>query len=302
MISGVADALAHAHDQGVIHRDIKPSNLLLSHDGRLSVNDFGLARMLEQPGMTISGELMGSPMYMSPEQIAVGRIPLDHRTDIYSLGASLYELLTLQTPFDGQQRDQVLSQIIHKEPSSPRSINKQIPRDLETICQRAMEKDPDRRYQTADQMAADLRCFVNRHAISARRIGLMERSVRWARKNKALAAMACLTLVVGIGATMSVLIQHKQAIQHRDETMKAAQLDALEAVLGGDHAAANDHIRQAMASGAEEHWKLMLLGQMNLFHGKPKDALEKLLDAVKKNRDLEELCKQRMLFRGKKIA
>ena len=97
MMAGVADALAHAHDQGVIHRDIKPSNLLLSQDGRLSVNDFGLARMLEQPGMTISGELMGSPMYMSPEQIAVGRIPLDHRTDIYSLGASLYELLTLQT-------------------------------------------------------------------------------------------------------------------------------------------------------------------------------------------------------------
>ena len=82
MMAEVADALAHAHDQGVIHRDIKPSNLLLSADGRLSVNDFGLARMLEQPGMTISGELMGSPMYMSPEQIAAGRLPLDHRTDI----------------------------------------------------------------------------------------------------------------------------------------------------------------------------------------------------------------------------
>ncbi len=92
MIADVADALDHAHKQGVIHRDIKPSNLLLSPDGRLSINDFGLARLLEQPGMTITGEFVGTPRYMSPEQIAVGRIPLDHRTDIFSLGATLYEL------------------------------------------------------------------------------------------------------------------------------------------------------------------------------------------------------------------
>ena len=95
MIADVADALQHAHDEGVIHRDIKPSNLLLSADGRLSLNDFGLARILEQPGMTMSGEFVGSPLYMSPEQITAGRAPLDHRTDIYSLGATLYELLTL---------------------------------------------------------------------------------------------------------------------------------------------------------------------------------------------------------------
>ena len=174
MMAGVADALAHAHDHGIIHRDIKPANLLLSSDGRLSINDFGLARMLEQPGMTMTGEFMGSPMYMSPEQIAAGRLPLDHRTDIYSLGASLYQSLTLEPPFPGQQRDQVLSQIVHKDPPPPRSIKKQIPKDLETICLKAMEKDPDRRYQTADLMAEDLRRFVNRHAISARRIGLVE--------------------------------------------------------------------------------------------------------------------------------
>src|SRR5207245_1875888 len=96
MVAEVADALNYAHRQGVIHRDIKPSNLLLSPAGRLSLNDFGLACMLEQTGMTISGEFVGTPAYMSPEQIAVGRIPLDHRTDIYSLGATLYELLTLE--------------------------------------------------------------------------------------------------------------------------------------------------------------------------------------------------------------
>jgi serine/threonine protein kinase len=102
MVVEVADALEYAHSEGVIHRDIRPSDLLLAPSGRLSLNDFGLARMLEQPGMTISGEFVGTPRYMSPEQIAVGRIPLDHRTDIYSLGATLYELLTLEAPHQGK--------------------------------------------------------------------------------------------------------------------------------------------------------------------------------------------------------
>src|SRR5260370_29578485 len=105
MIAEVADALDYAHHEGVIHRDMKPSNLLLSPAGRLSVNDFGLARVLEQPGMTLSGEFVGTPAYMSPEQITAGRIPLDHRTDIYSLGATLSELLTLSPPFTGERRD-----------------------------------------------------------------------------------------------------------------------------------------------------------------------------------------------------
>src|SRR6516165_689558 len=109
MIADVADALEYAHMQGVIHRDIKPSNLLLSPDGRLSVNDFGLARMLEEPGMTMTGEFVGTPAYMSPEQITAGRVPIDHRTDIYSLGATLYELLALQPPFSGERRDQLLA-------------------------------------------------------------------------------------------------------------------------------------------------------------------------------------------------
>ncbi len=111
LIADVADALEHAHQQGVIHRDIKPSNLLLSVSGRLSVNDFGLARLLEKPGMTVTGEFVGTPRYMSPEQITAGRIPMDQRTDIYSLGATLYELLTFQPPFTGAGRDQVLAQI-----------------------------------------------------------------------------------------------------------------------------------------------------------------------------------------------
>ena len=120
MIADVADALDYAHRQGVIHRDVKPSNLLLGPDGRLSLNDFGLARILEQPGMTQTGEFVGTPRYMSPEQITGGRMPVDHRTDVYSLGATLYELLTLQPPFMGERRDQVLAQVLQKEPRPPR--------------------------------------------------------------------------------------------------------------------------------------------------------------------------------------
>ena len=157
MIADVAEALDHAHEHGVIHRDVKPSNLLLGPDGRLSINDFGLARMLEQPGMTVSGEFVGSPLYMSPEQITAGAIPDNDRTDIYSLGATLYELLTHQPPFPGQTRDQVLSQILHKEPDSSRKLNRKIPIDLDTICMKAIDKDPDRRYQTAGKLADDLR-------------------------------------------------------------------------------------------------------------------------------------------------
>src|SRR5205807_10270399 len=103
MVAEVADALDYAHKNGVVHRDMKPSNLLLSPEGRLSVNDFGLARMLEQPGMTMTGEFVGTPAYMSPEQITAGRVPVNHRTDIYSLGATLYELLTLHPPFTGER-------------------------------------------------------------------------------------------------------------------------------------------------------------------------------------------------------
>src|SRR6185369_2710965 len=123
MMAEVADALHYAHEQGVIHRDLKPSNLLLSPDGRLSVNDFGLARLLEQPGMTVTGEFVGTPAYMSPEQITAGRIPVDHRTDVYSLGATLYELLTLQPPFTADGRDRLLALVIQKEPAAPRGIN-----------------------------------------------------------------------------------------------------------------------------------------------------------------------------------
>jgi serine/threonine protein kinase/Flp pilus assembly protein TadD len=208
MIAGVADALDYAHKQGVIHGDIKPSNLMLSPDGRLEINDFGLARMLEQPGMTLTGKFVGTPRYLSPEQIAVGRLPLDHRTDIYSLGATLYELLTLQPPFTGERRDPLLAQIMHQEPKPPRRLNRKVPVDLETICLKALDKDPDRRYQTAGAMAEDLRRYVKRCAIAARRTGPIRKAYKWVVRHPALAAtLAGLLLLLGIERFFAIQAQ-----------------------------------------------------------------------------------------------
>jgi dienelactone hydrolase len=202
MIAEVADALEYAHRHGVIHRDIKPANLLLSPDGRLSVNDFGLARVLEQPGVTMTGEFVGTPAYMSPEQIAAGRTPIDHRTDIYSLGATLYELLTLRPPFAGERRDQLLAQILSKEPARPRKLNRKVPVDLETICLKCLEKDPDRRYQTAKALAEDLRRYLNRFAIAAKRVGPAGRLAKFVRRHKlATVAGVAILLLAAVAAT-----------------------------------------------------------------------------------------------------
>ena len=155
----MADALHYAHGRGVIHRDVKPANLMLSDDGRLCLTDFGLARVAQEPGMTVSGSFLGTPAYMSPEQIAAGRVQVDQRSDIYSLGAVLYEMLSLQRPFTGESRDEILNAIMTKDPRPPRRFNPRIPIDLETICQKAMEKDRDRRYQSAAEFASDLQAI-----------------------------------------------------------------------------------------------------------------------------------------------
>ncbi|MFO0915129.1 MAG: protein kinase [Pirellulales bacterium] len=298
MIAEVADALEYAHQEGVIHRDMKPSNLLLSPTGRLSVNDFGLARILEQPGMTMSGEFMGTPAYMSPEQIAAGRTPLDHRTDIYSLGATLYELLTLQPPFTGQQRDQVLAQILHKEPKAPRKLNAKVPVDLETICLKALEKDPDRRYQSAGAMAEDLRRYVNRFAISARRAGPVQHLVKWVRRRPAL-AVSLVGVVLAVGAALSfAYLAHRSEQQRQierlqaDERLREEQKRALMTILdekirnaylvatSGDLKATDTAIMEIEKLGASAGQTRLLRGMVAYFRQDAVDAIRELEQAV----------------------
>jgi serine/threonine protein kinase/WD40 repeat protein len=182
-----ADALAHAHHQGVIHRDIKPSNLLIDARGTIWVTDFGLARRLADPGLTHHDSLLGTPRYMSPEQARTGAI--DGRTDVYSLGATLYELLTLRPPFDGKSASELIEQIGQREPLVPRSIDPRVPRDLETIVLKALAKRPADRYATAADLAADLARFLNREPVKARRISPMGRLWRVARRYPGITAV-----------------------------------------------------------------------------------------------------------------
>jgi serine/threonine protein kinase/Flp pilus assembly protein TadD len=291
LVAEVADALEYAHRHGVVHRDIKPANLLVSPEGRLSLNDFGLARVLEQPGMTITGEILGTPAYMSPEQVAAGRTPLDHRTDIYSLGATLYELLTLRRPFSGARRDQVLSQILHKEPRPPRGINKRVPIDLETICLKAMEKDPDRRYQSAGAMAEDLRRYVNRFAISARRVGPVGKAIKWVRRHPGVAAgLACAGLAIALAGFYAHRASEAESQRLAEQLQSKVQLatlerehaleNALEAATSGDLAKAELAINEAELKGASTADVRVLRGQVAFFRGDYEQALSELEVAV----------------------
>jgi tetratricopeptide (TPR) repeat protein len=276
MVAGVADALDYAHRQGVIHRDVKPGNLLLSHDGRLSLNDFGLARMLEQPGMTMTGELVGTPLYMAPEQIAVGRVPIDHRTDVYSLGATLYEMLTLQPPFRGERREQVIAQVLHKEPPRPRRVNPRIPVDLETICLKALDKDPDRRYQSAGAMAEDLRRYLQRFTISARRVGPIGRLGKWISRHPALAGASTAILLLALVAGFFACLSWQQHEQLRQQRLQTALKEALEAGRASDFDAAERAIEDAEDAGASAGKLHFLRGHVALQRGHTDRALEHL--------------------------
>ena len=159
-IADVAEALHHAHVRGMIHRDIKPSNLMLCTDGRMMVLDFGLVKTADDRSVTATGSLVGTYRYMSPEQIGAKRISVDARTDVYSLGATMYELLTFQPAHTGADQSELLSQILFKDPIAPRKIVPSVPIDLQTICLKAMEKAPHERYQSAKAMADDLDFYL----------------------------------------------------------------------------------------------------------------------------------------------
>ena len=165
----VARALAHAHQRDVIHRDVKPSNLLQDKDQKVWLTDFGLARRFDDLRMSMTGAMLGTPNYMSPEQASPARYPIDHRTDIYSLGATLFELLTGRCVFLAETPHAVLAQVLAEEPPLLRELLPDASRDLETILMKCLEKEPAGRYQTADQLADDLEAFAQGRSIKARR-------------------------------------------------------------------------------------------------------------------------------------
>ncbi len=200
-MADVADALQFAHDAGVIHRDIKPNNLILCETGRVMISDFGLAKDVTQEAATRSGQLMGTWRYMSPEQVRGGGANVDPRTDIYSLGATLYELLTFQPAIPGGHEHEMIQKVLEHEPISPRKIIPQIPNDLEVICLRALAKDVTARYPTAAELSADLRRFLNDEPIRARRTELHVRLGKYVRRHRYSVAV----ILVGVFVTTSII-------------------------------------------------------------------------------------------------
>jgi serine/threonine protein kinase len=180
-----AETLDHAHTRGILHRDIKPANLLLDAEGRVWVTDFGLAQIQGNHGLTLSGDILGTLRYMSPEQALAKRVVIDGRTDVYSLGATLYELLTLQPAFDGKNRAEILRKIGEDDPTPLRKLNASVPHDLETIIHKGMAKEPSERYATAKDLADDLRDFLEDRPIRARRPSLLDRAAKWMRRHSA---------------------------------------------------------------------------------------------------------------------
>jgi serine/threonine protein kinase len=227
-----AKGLEHAHQAIIWHRDIKPANLLVDAHGSLWIADFGLAQMRSDTPLTLIGEMVGTLRYMSPEQTLARRVPVDQRTDVYSLGATLYELLTLEPVFSGNDREELLRQVLFDDPRSPHRLNRRVPRELETIVLTALAKAPAHRYASAKEMAEDLQRFLNDQPIKARPEG----ALRWlGRKSRRHAGSIALGLAAVITAVVLLLFLHhlnKPSPEEADRLQKQQALTAHKQDLG----------------------------------------------------------------------
>jgi len=287
LVAGVAEGIEHAHRLGVIHRDIKSQNLLLGTDGQLHITDFGLARLLDEPSVTVTGEMLGTPAYMSPEQITADRRKIDHRTDIYSLGVTFYEMLARRRPFEGATRDQIIARICTDEPRSPRKWNPDVPVDLETICLRAMEKDRRRRYQSAGEMAADLRRYAEDRPILSRRVGSVEKAIKWVRRHPARTTIIGLSFVLAIVASVWT-VQAVQARHARADALVQMAFDALAYEDYRDPHQARSWLQRAVKLGPDEVPYLETFALAHLLND-PKLAVGHLEQAIARQPDNTEI-------------
>ncbi|MFQ5495135.1 MAG: protein kinase, partial [Phycisphaerae bacterium] len=243
-MADAADALHYAHGQGIIHRDIKPANLLLANDGRIMIADFGLAKTDADGTYTVTGAFLGTLRYVSPEQAMARRVHVDHRTDVYSLGATAYELLCFQPAFPGEDEKVVLGNVIARDPPHPRKVAPSVPLELDTICMRCLEKSPAARYADAHALADDLRRYIQDLPIVARRPGVLRRGRKFVRRHRAgVLSVVTLTALLAVAVPWISHLSRQQKIEER------ARLDAER----GQQVA--DLIRFAMYFERQGWWK-----------------------------------------------
>ncbi|QDV04942.1 Serine/threonine-protein kinase Pkn1 [Planctomycetes bacterium Poly30] len=227
IVRAVASALAAAHAAGIIHRDVKPSNILLRPDGRVQIVDFGLAHLEDMPTLTLSGEFAGTPYYVAPEQIENRRGGLDGRADVFSLGVTLYECACLRRPFLGRTPIEVLTAISSREPEPLRRVSPELPLDLERLCRRALEKDPNLRYPSMAEFERDLGQFLEFRPLLLRPLSPSQRARRWARQRPWRAASLVLSALLVIGVPMGLLIANSKIRAQRDRVRDEARRQAL---------------------------------------------------------------------------
>jgi serine/threonine protein kinase len=270
----VAEALEYANRQGVLHRDVKPSNLLLDPKGNVWVADFGLAKASDTEDLTHSGDIIGTVRYMAPERFA-GKC--DARSDVYALGLTLYELLALRPAFEASDRHELMRRVMNEEPERLRGQVPNIPRDLETIVQKAIDRDPARRYASAAALAEDLQRFLDDKPIKARRVTPAEQAWRWARRNPAVASLAAGLLVALVAGLIGVTWQWRHAAANlvaAEAANRKAQSRfglAMEAVRAFTTGASEDVI---LKEKALEGLRKKLLGQSRTFYDKLRKSLE----------------------------
>jgi eukaryotic-like serine/threonine-protein kinase len=227
VVALVAVAVQHAHDHGVLHRDLKPSNILMDAEGQPHVTDFGLARRLEDAAsLTQTGSLLGTPGYMAPEQAAGKTSRIDARSDVYGLGAVLYHVLTARAPFTGESATDILRQVVEQEPVAPKLLNPNIPRDLETICLKCLNKEPGQRYADARAVAEDLGRFLRHEPILARPIGRLGRLARWAHRKPVVASLGAAVLLLTLaGAIGSIFYVRNIELARRSEAAQRVRAE-----------------------------------------------------------------------------
>jgi serine/threonine protein kinase len=247
LVEALARTMQAAHEKGVVHRDLKPANVLLAEDGTPKVTDFGLAKKLGEAGQTVSGAVMGTPPYMAPEQVLAQKGTVGPATDVYALGAILYECLTGRPPFRAATTMETLEQVCGAEPAAPRLLQPGVPRDLETICLKCLGKEPGRRYASAQELAEDLRRMQAGEPIRARPVSRVERGWRWCRRNPVVAVLAASLSAVLIGSLIGLTSlwlqadrEREQAQRERDQTAAARK----EAVANLDQANRNFQLAQ----------------------------------------------------------